>query len=148
MIRPPRSLLVVVASTLALRLAVIVILPDADFDAYGHFAIARELVKDPTNILAHWVWLPGWHFVLFALLRLHAGFTAARVLVALLGTLVPLAVFGIVHRTSERLAPAAPLVWPIGAPAHALATSAQTETPFLLFVGGAALPSREAPTTP
>src|SRR5258708_38766400 len=138
MVRPPRSLLVVVASMLALRLAVIAILPDADFDAYGHFAIARELAKDPTNILVHWVWLPGWHFMLLALLRLHAGFTAARILSALLGALVPLVVYAIVHRTSPRAALAAALVSAIAPLANAIATSAQTETPFVLFlVGGA-----------
>src|SRR5258708_28997910 len=138
MVRPPRSLLVVVASMLALRLAVIAILPDAGFDADGHFAIARELAKDPTNILVHWVWLPGWHFMLLALLRLHAGFTAARILAALLGALVPLVVFAIVDRTSRRTALAAALVSAIAPLANALATSAQTETPFVLFlVGGA-----------
>ena len=69
---------------LAVRLAVIWRLPDADTDAYGHFAIGRALVADPTNLVVHWVWLPGYHYLLWALIHLGVGFSGVRVGNALL----------------------------------------------------------------
>lgn len=40
-----------------------VFLPDSDSDAYAHFIIARDVVRNPYNLSLHWVWLPLFHYV-------------------------------------------------------------------------------------
>ena len=56
------------AGMLAVRLAVVATTADVDTDAYGHFAIARALLHEPANLSVHWVWLPGYHYLVWALL--------------------------------------------------------------------------------
>ena len=36
---------------------------DGDTDAYAHFIIARDIVKNPYNLSSHWVWLPLFHYI-------------------------------------------------------------------------------------
>ena len=68
------SLALAAAAMLVLRLHVVLYLPDGEADAYGHFGAARALVEDPTNLKVHWVWLPGWHYVLWAMIRCGLSF--------------------------------------------------------------------------
>jgi hypothetical protein len=140
---------------LCVRLALVATLPDVDTDAYGHFRIARALVRDPTNLAAHWVWLPGYHYLLWAWIHLGVGFAGARVLSALAQAAGPFLLFDFVARRGGDRAgrvgvdPGAPaadrqvaflaaLLWTVAPLANRLATSAQAETWFTLFVLSAA----------
>lgn len=61
-----------------LRLACVRVGPDPDTDAYGHFAIARQLLETPENLKIHWVWLPLYHVVLAPALALGASLDQVR----------------------------------------------------------------------
>ncbi|MFA5012695.1 MAG: hypothetical protein WC644_12190 [Ignavibacteria bacterium] len=45
------------------QLFFIIQLHDGDTDAYAHFIIARDIVKNPYNLSSHWVWLPLFHYI-------------------------------------------------------------------------------------
>ena len=90
-----------VVLALLLRLWVLGSGPDLDTDSYGHARIGRLAMEHPTRLAVHWVWLPLWHFVLGGAARLGLGFTAMRVVDALLAAGVPLLTFAIVARASR-----------------------------------------------
>lgn len=148
-----QKLAVVGLAALLIRLAIIVATPDVDTDAYGHFKIARALLADPTNLHAHWVWLPGHHYAIWALLHLGATFTAVRVASALVQAAAPFVLYDLVARRggedparSREVALLAALAWTIAPIANRLATSAQAETWFaLLIVAGAWAVERRRP---
>lgn len=128
-------------AAIAVRLAIIATTADVDTDAYGHFAIARALVAEPTNLHAHWVWLPGYHFLLWLSIHFGAGFTTARVMSAILQAAAPLLLFDYVARrggedpsSSRDTASLAALMLTIAPLSNRLATSAQAETTFALLV--------------
>lgn len=112
--------------------------PEPDGDAKGHLAIAAALLVHPSSVAVHWVWPPGYHYFLAALLA--AGFTAQGVRLlncALAATLPPL-VWGYARHTTgreERIVPmfAAALcaVMPV---VNLLGTSAQQATLFTILV--------------
>lgn len=128
------------ALALLVRLTIVFALPDADTDAYGHFHIARVLVAAPENLVAHWVWLPAYHYALSLLVRLGLGFTGARVLSALLQAAAPFLLFDLVRRRdpgpseSRRVAELAALAFTLAPLPNVMATSAQQETVFALLV--------------
>jgi len=132
----------IVLFTTAARLWVIRLFPEPDGDAKGHLGIAMALLSDPLRVAVHWVWPPGYHYFLAALLA--AGVTAqgVRVLNCLLAALLPFLVWRYGERTlspsasgAARLAPflagllcaAMPIV-------NLLGTSAQQETLFTILV--------------
>jgi hypothetical protein len=133
------------AGMLAVRLAVVATTADVDTDAYGHFAIARALLDEPANLAAHWVWLPGYHYFVAALLRLGLGFTGLRALSAVVQAVAPFVLFDLVARRGgedpaqrERAALLSGLAWTLAPLSNRMATSAQAETCFaFLVVAGA-----------
>jgi hypothetical protein len=85
---------------LVVRVLVVAVLPDADMDSYGHFAAARKLVESPAQLAAHWVWLPGWHFILALFIELRAGFYGARLFNACLAAVGPLVLYRLLAERS------------------------------------------------
>ena len=75
--------------------------PTPDGDAKGHLGIAAALLSDPLNVAAHWVWPPGYHYFLAALLA--AGVTAqgVRLLDCALAALLPVLLWSYGERTIE-----------------------------------------------
>jgi hypothetical protein len=143
--RDRRTLALAGLGALAVRLAVIAATPDVETDAYGHFKIGRALVADPTNLHVHWVWLPGYHYVVWALLHVGIGFTSLRVLNAVIQALAPVVLYDLVARRggddlerSREAALLAALGLTVAPLANRLATSAQAETLFALLVLGSA----------
>lgn len=134
----PRALAIAGLAALALRLAIILTTADIDTDAYGHFRIARDLLASPTNLAAHWVWLPGYHYLVWALLHLGLTFTGLRVLSALVQTAAPFLLHDLVARRSSKDAPEiallAALAFTVAPLSNRLATSAQAETVFTALV--------------
>ena len=136
-----RKLALVGLAMLAVRLGIVVATPDVDTDAYGHFAIGRALLADPTNLGVHWVWLPGYHYAVWALLHLGVGFTALRAVNALVQAGAPFVLYDLVARRggedearSRAVARFAALAWTLAPLGNRLATSAQAETMFTLLV--------------
>lgn len=56
-------LLSVISFVIIWQFLFIVQLPDGDTDAYAHFIISRDLIRNPYNLSAHWVWLPLFHYI-------------------------------------------------------------------------------------
>jgi hypothetical protein len=142
--RPRVVLGLVGAVMLAARLALIAATADVQTDAYGHFRIARALLRDPLDPHVHWVWLPGWHYAVWALLHLGVGFTGLRVMSALVQAGAPFLLYDFCARRDEqhdrdpegtaRVALLASLVFTMAPLANRLAVSAQAETCFACVV--------------
>ena len=140
-------LVLAAAVMLALRLQVVLSLPDGEADAYGHFGAARALVEDPANLKVHWVWLPGWHYVLWAMIHCGMSFQGVRIIVTLLQAFAPPLLYAFVaHRPGEPdpgrarlVAWIAALAWTIAPLSNVLATSAQAEPFFSILVLATAL---------
>ena len=126
------------AVALAARLAVVFALPDLATDSYGHMNIARALAHDPRSLSVHWVWLPGWHYLLAGLVALGGGHTAARVVVAVIAAAIPFMVYAWEAPRSREVAFVAAVACTLAPLTNAAATSAQPETAFALLVLGAA----------
>jgi hypothetical protein len=138
---PQATLALAGALMLAVRLAIVATTPDVDTDSYGHFRAARALLADPANLNVHWVWLPGFHYLAWALLHVGVGFTGLRAVTALVQVGAPFLLYDLAARRggedperSRRVALLAALVWTFAPTANRLATSAQTETWFALLV--------------
>jgi hypothetical protein len=137
---------------LVLRLAVAIWLPELEVDAHGHFKLAQAFLRDPTNLVVHWVWLPGWHVVLSGGLLLGAGHTSVRVAMALIQTLGPWLLYRIACEPSASRAESEPpvslaqpdpvlaynaaLFYTVAPLPNVLGTSAQAETLFGLLLLG------------
>ncbi len=87
--------------TLLVRLWLIRHFPEPDTDAPGHLGIARALLSDPTNVRLHWVWLPGYHFLLAGLIRAGLSADAIRRMNCGLAALVPVFVLGYAESVAE-----------------------------------------------
>ncbi len=130
-----------------LRLWLIHHFPEPDTDAPGHLGIARALLTDPTNVALHWVWLPGYHFILAALLLLGMNADAIRVFNCALAAFVPLLVLRYGESSADgsadrpgasRFVPwMAAVLCALSPLVNLLGTSAQQETLFTLLVLGA-----------
>jgi hypothetical protein len=134
-----------VVATTVMRLWIIQRFPEPDSDAKGHLGIAAALLHDPLRVALHWVWPPGYHYVLAALLGLGVTAQGVRALNCALAAILPFMLLGYGRRTlgpaasgPARLAPflAAVLcaVMPI---VNLEGTSAQQETMFTILVLGA-----------
>jgi hypothetical protein len=145
--RPRVVLGLVGAVMLAARFVLIAATADVQTDAYGHFRIARALLRDPLDPQVHWVWLPGWHYALWALLHLGVGFTGLRVIAALMQAGAPFLLYDFCLRRDRhddrddqdpegaaRVALVASLVFTIAPLSNRLALSAQAETCFACVV--------------
>jgi hypothetical protein len=82
-----------ITAGLAGRIAWIAAFADPDADGQGHYRIARALLVEPARLSLHWVWLPGYHYALWALLHLGAGYSAIRLMSAILASLLALLTF-------------------------------------------------------
>jgi hypothetical protein len=108
--------------------------PDPDSDAYGHHAIARQILVQPTRLAVHWVWLPLFHWLQVPLVALGMGLEAVRRINVVIWALVPLSLF--LHLRRERFAVAVVsaslvAVCPIG---MQMGTTGQPEPLFALAV--------------
>ena len=120
---------------LIVRLAYIFAIPDYDGDAYAHYEFAARVVERPTDLSVHWVWLPGFHYVVAALQALGTSFRGVRIANALLQTAGPFLLHrASLPRESERVALGAGVLWGASSLANLLGTTALAETLFTLLV--------------
>ena len=136
----------VILVTTVLRVWVIRHFPEPDADAKGHLGIARALLSDPLNVAVHWLWPPGYHYFLAALLAAGVTENGVRLLDCAMAALLPVLLWRYGERTlapsassSARLAPfLAALLCAAMPVVNLLGTSAQQESLFTLLVLGTA----------
>jgi hypothetical protein len=121
---------------LAVRLCVALLAPELESDAYGHLFIAKAVVRRPGNLHVHWVWLPGWHWVLATVAWHEHAHQIARSALSVLQLAGPLLVYSVARREIALLAAA---LYTLAQLPNLLATSAQPETLFALLTLGATL---------
>ncbi len=134
----------IVVATTAARFWIIRHFPEPDSDAKGHLGIAHALLSDPLRVALHWVWPPGYHYFLAALLALGVTADGVRVLNCALAGFIPFLVWRYGERTlapsassPARLAPfLAGVLCAVMPIVNLLGTSAQQETLFTLLVLG------------
>lgn len=71
---------------------------DPDSDAYGHHAIARQILVNPRDLSVHWVWLPFFHYAQAALIALGGTLQTVRFANVVLGAAIPLLLYGVLRR--------------------------------------------------
>lgn len=134
-----RIAVVAVVLGLALwRVAFVLAGADPDSDAYGHHAIARQILVSPRDLTVHWVWLPLWHYLQAAAIAASATFQTVRFFNVVLGAVIPVAVYEIMcaHRGKER-DPApfiAALLTALSPISMQMGTTGQTEPLFVVLV--------------
>lgn len=135
------TLVVLVTAGLALwRLSFVVGGVDPDSDAYGHHAIARQILVNPRDLTVHWVWLPLWHYVQAFAVLLGATLQTMRIVNVLLGAAIPLTLYGLLrfHRGETRPLDPTPTIAALLAAfspiSMQMATTGQTEPLFALLV--------------
>lgn len=94
----------VVAIAVLLRLALVAAGPDTESDAYAHHVLARRVLLEPGNPRVHWVWLPLFHWLSAAVIRLGGAMDSLRVANAVALAVPPL----LVARQVERACGARP----------------------------------------
>jgi hypothetical protein len=130
----------VVAGLAVWRVAFVLGGVDPDSDAYGHHAIARQILVAPRDLTVHWVWLPFWHYFQAAAVALGATMQTIRLLNVALGAAIPLALYAILrgHRRDVRPLDPTPTIAAIVAAlspiSMQMATTGQTEPLFALLV--------------
>ena len=140
---PPTAVLVglVVVALAIWRLAFVFAGPDPDSDAYGHHAIARQILVNPKDLTVHWVWLPLFHYLQAGAILLGATLDTVRVFNVLVSSAVPILLYltlreGRAART-DRLGDPSPtiaaLICAISPIAMQMGTTGQTEPLFALL---------------
>ena len=132
----PTAGVIVNLATLCARVRAIPLLPEPDNDALAHVDIAKRLLAQPFRLNLHWVWLPGYHYYLYALFSLGTRPEAIRFINAGLALVLSLLLFGYArtrskHPTVPWLAALFCAVAPI---VNLMGISAQQETLFSILV--------------
>lgn len=117
---------------------------DLDTDAYGHHAIARQILETPKDLHVHWVWLPFFHYLQAIAVWLGATLQTVRLANVAMEAAIPL----VLHRLLRRLRSDQRFELPDPAPTLAallaalsplcmqMGTTGQTEPLFALLILG------------
>jgi len=89
---------VVLFGLAAWRVAFVLAGPDLDTDAYGHHAIARQILAHPRDLGVHWVWLPLFHYVQAFFVLFGATLTSVRLANVLVVAAIPLTLYALLRR--------------------------------------------------
>ncbi len=132
----------VVAGLALWRFAFVVSGVDPDSDAYGHHAIARQILVTPRDLTVHWVWLPLFHYLQAVLVALGGTLQTVRFINVLLSAAAPVMLYLTLrdHRTrnpEQGFDPAptiAALLAALSPIAMQMGTTAQSEPLFAFLV--------------
>jgi hypothetical protein len=133
-------LVVACAVALIIRVAYVLVVPDFDGDAYAHYEFATRALATPGDLTVHWVWLPGFHFLVAALQKLGATFRDVRIFNAMLSAAGPFLLYRYVALRERDLATTAltaALLWAVSSLGNLLGTTALAEVSFTLLLLGA-----------
>lgn len=135
-----RALGIACAIALVLRVTYVLVVPDFDGDAYAHYEFAARVVASPSDLTVHWVWLPGFHFLLAGLQTIGATFRDVRIFNAMLSAAGPFLLHRHVARhSSPNVARTAALLWTVSSLGNLLGTTALAEVSFTLLLLGASV---------
>jgi hypothetical protein len=114
----------------------IVQLPDGDTDAYAHFIIARDLVRNGNDLGLHWVWLPLFHYIGAFFVLIGSEMQSIRFLNVLIWNSIPFILyFNLKKKEPETIIPVfaalLTVLFPIGV---LMGTTAQPEPLFALLI--------------
>ncbi len=125
-----------VIAVLAWQVYFLLTMPDGDTDAYAHFIIARDIVRNPYDLSLHWVWLPLFHYIDSLFVLSGAGMHAVRLMNVIVWSAIPFLVYYYAARKTDSVRAA--LISGIIAAAFPLGilmgTTAQPEPLFTLFL--------------
>jgi hypothetical protein len=115
---------------------------DPDSDAYGHHAIARQILETPRDLTVHWVWLPFFHYLQAIIIALGGGLQTVRMMNVVLWSAAPFVVFRLMlqhreGRADTRWDPApviAAVIVALSPIGMQMGTTGQTEPLFALLV--------------
>ena len=82
-------LIAAVAIVSLYQLIFILLLHDGDTDAYAHFIISRDIVRNPYNLSLHWVWLPLFHYIGAVFVIIGSGLEPLRFMNLIIWNLIP-----------------------------------------------------------
>ncbi|MCE1165339.1 MAG: hypothetical protein LWX07_08055 [Bacteroidetes bacterium] len=91
-----KGLIVLFAAVLAVmawQVWFVLSMPDGDTDAYAHFIIARDIVRNPYDLGLHWVWLPLFHYIDALFVLAGAGLQAVRFMNMLVWASLPFVLY-------------------------------------------------------
>lgn len=134
----------VVAALAVWRVAFVLAGFDLDTDAYGHHAIARQILQTPKDLHVHWVWLPLFHYVQAVAVWFGATLQTVRLGNVLIEAAVPLLLYRLMRRQrrAQRFALADPaptlaaLLAALSPLCMQMGTTGQTEPGFALLILG------------
>lgn len=144
--RIPLSFWPVAAAVLFLalwRVAFVLAGPDPDSDAYGHHAIARQILVNPRDLTVHWVWLPLFHYAQAVAVFFGATLDTVRLANVVVSTAVPIVLWLTLRArddsksanatSNEGVALVAAILCALSPIAMQMGTTGQTEPSFALL---------------
>lgn len=129
-------LLFTIAAVAVWQILFIYGLPDGDTDAYAHFIIARDIVRNGSNLSLHWVWLPLFHYIGAFFVFIGSEMQSVRYVNVFVWNAIPLILyFQLKNKDSVTIIPASAAIltalFPIGV---LMGTTAQPEPLFALLI--------------
>ena len=100
------TILLLVTGLAIWRLAFVSAGVDPDSDAYGHHAIARQVLVAPRDLTVHWVWLPFFHYAQAFGIALGASLQSVRYVNVALAAIIPLFLYAVLRRNPTATRPA------------------------------------------
>jgi hypothetical protein len=114
----------------------IIQMPDGDTDAYAHFIIARDIVRNGSNLSLHWVWLPLFHYIGAFFVLVGSEMQSLRYDNVIIWNVIPLILyFNLKRKEPESLIPiSAALLTALSPIGVLMGTTAQPEPLFALLI--------------
>lgn len=110
--------------------------PDADTDAYAHFIIARDIVRNSSNLSLHWVWLPLFHYIGAFFVLIGSEMQSIRYLNIVTWNVIPVILYlNLKKKETDNIIPiAAALLTALSPIGILMGTTAQPEPLFALLI--------------
>ncbi|MEI7483525.1 MAG: hypothetical protein WCK13_02340 [Ignavibacteriota bacterium] len=129
-------LLITILAVAVWQIVFIIQLPDGDTDAYAHFIIARDVVRNWSNLSLHWVWLPLFHYIGVFFVLIGSEMQSIRYINVIVWKAIPLLLyFNLKKKEPESLIPvSAALLTALSPIGILMGTTAQPEPLFALLI--------------
>ena len=129
-------LLFTIAAVAVWQIVFVIQLPDGDTDAYAHFIIARDIVRNGSNLSLHWVWLPLFHYIGAFFVLIGPEMQSLRYVNVIIWNAIPLILyFYLKKKETESLIPfSAALLTALSPIGILMGTTAQPEPLFALLI--------------
>ena len=111
-------------------------LPDGDTDAYAHFIIARDIVRNGSNLSLHWVWLPLFHYIGAFFVSIGSEMQTLRYINVIVWNAIPVILYFYIKKKEPQslIAVSAAMLAALSPIGILMGTTAQPEPLFALFI--------------